>query len=53
MLELDGKSEILFLQVEGTFRRRSAPLDSEVDLSGGCWFESSRRSKSAGQGFGQ
>ena len=35
----------LFLQVEGAFGMRRAMLRGEDDLSGGYWFESSRRSK--------
>ena len=38
-----------FLQVEGTFGMRRAMLKGEDDLSGGYWFESSRRSKTPAQ----
>jgi hypothetical protein len=39
----------LFLQVEGGIGIRRAMPKGEDDLSGGYWFESSRRSKTPGQ----
>ena len=44
-LRLDETARSLFLQLEGTAGSRRALLDNELDLSGGYWFESSRRSK--------
>ena len=44
LLGVDGMRRRLFLQVEGTFHRHRTMVGSELDLSGGYWFESSRRS---------
>jgi hypothetical protein len=52
LLGVDGMRRRLFLQVEGTFHRHRTMVGSELDLSGGYWFESSRRSKTPGHGAG-
>ena len=44
LLGVDGMRRRLFLQMEGNFHRHRTMVGSELDLSGGYWFESSRRS---------
>ena len=49
LLGVDGMRRRLFPQVEGALDRHRAIAGSELDLSGGYWFESSRRGKTPGQ----